>query len=75
MADENKMQRAKQVYQTLCDAIEKREWNFARQKAAYSTLFYHCKSPEFYLFFAISHIRMEDAIAAFKDSVFSFMGI
>lgn len=32
MADEKKMELAKQVYQTLCEAIEKREWNFGKDE-------------------------------------------
>lgn len=30
MADENKMLLAKQVFQTLCDAIERRKWTFEK---------------------------------------------
>ena len=32
MADENKMALAKQVYQTLCEAIENRSWSFAKEE-------------------------------------------
>ena len=32
MVDEKKMKLAKQVYQTLCDAIERREWNFGKDE-------------------------------------------
>lgn len=32
MAEENKVTLAKQVYKTLCDAIEKREWNFGKDE-------------------------------------------
>lgn len=32
MVDEKKMELAKQVYQTLCDAIERREWNFGKDE-------------------------------------------
>lgn len=32
MADEKKMELAKQVYQTLCEAIERREWNFGKDE-------------------------------------------
>ena len=32
MVDEKKMELAKQVYQTLCEAIEKREWNFGKDE-------------------------------------------
>ena len=32
MADEKKMALAKQVYQTLCEAIERREWNFGKDE-------------------------------------------
>lgn len=32
MVDEKKMELAKQVYQTLCDAIERREWNFEKDE-------------------------------------------
>ena len=32
MVDEKKMELAKQVYQTLCDAIERRGWNFGRNE-------------------------------------------
>ena len=32
MVDENKMELAKQVYQTLCEAIERREWNFGKDE-------------------------------------------
>ena len=32
MVDEKKMELAKQVYQTLCEAIERREWNFGKDE-------------------------------------------
>ena len=32
MADEKKMTLAKQVYQTLCEAIERREWHFEKEE-------------------------------------------
>ena len=32
MVDEKKMELAKQVYQTLCDAIERRDWNFEKDE-------------------------------------------
>lgn len=32
MVDEKKMELAKQVYQTLCEAVEKREWNFGKDE-------------------------------------------
>ncbi len=32
MVDEKKMELAKQVYQTLCDAIERREWSFGKDE-------------------------------------------
>ena len=32
MVDEKKMELAKQVYQTLCDAIERRKWNFEKDE-------------------------------------------
>lgn len=32
MVDKKKMELAKQVYQTLCDAIERREWNFGKDE-------------------------------------------
>lgn len=32
MVDEKKMELAKQVYQTLCAAIERREWNFGKDE-------------------------------------------
>lgn len=32
MVDEKKMDLAKQVYQTLCEAIERREWNFGKDE-------------------------------------------
>lgn len=32
MAEEKKMELAKQVYHTLCDAIERREWNFGKDE-------------------------------------------
>jgi hypothetical protein len=32
MADENKIALAKQVYQTLCQAIERREWDFKKDE-------------------------------------------
>jgi hypothetical protein len=32
MVDEKKMELAKQVYQTLCDAIERMEWNFGKDE-------------------------------------------
>jgi len=32
MIDEKKMELAKQVYQTLCEAIERREWNFGKDE-------------------------------------------
>lgn len=32
MGEENKVVLAKQVYKTLCDAIEKREWNFNKDE-------------------------------------------
>jgi len=32
MADEMKMELAKQVYKTLCEAIERREWNFGKDE-------------------------------------------
>ena len=32
MGEENKVVFAKQVYKTLCDAIEKREWNFSKDE-------------------------------------------
>lgn len=32
MADENKMALAKQVYQTLCEAIENRSWSFGKEE-------------------------------------------
>lgn len=32
MIDENKMELAKQVYNTLCNAIEKREWKFDKKE-------------------------------------------
>lgn len=32
MADEKKMELAKQVYQTLCKAIERRKWNFGKDE-------------------------------------------
>ena len=32
MVDEKKMELAKQVYRTLCEAIEKREWDFEKEE-------------------------------------------
>lgn len=32
MVDEKKMELAKRVYQTLCNAIERREWNFGKDE-------------------------------------------
>ena len=32
MIDEKKMELAKQVYKTLCDAIERREWKFGKDE-------------------------------------------
>ena len=32
MADENKMALAKQVYQTLCEAMENRSWSFGKEE-------------------------------------------
>lgn len=32
MVDEKKMELAKQVYQTLCEAIERREWKFGKDE-------------------------------------------
>lgn len=32
MIDEKKMELANQVYQTLCEAIERREWDFGKDK-------------------------------------------
>ena len=32
MVDEKKMELAKQVYQTLCEAIERREWHFGKDE-------------------------------------------
>ncbi len=32
MADEKKMELAKQVYQTLCDAIEERDWHYEKEE-------------------------------------------
>lgn len=32
MVDEKKMELAKLVYQTLCEAIERREWNFGKDE-------------------------------------------
>ena len=32
MANEKKMELAKQVYNTLCEAIERREWNFEKDE-------------------------------------------
>ena len=32
MVDEKKMELAKQVYQTLCEAIERREWNLGKDE-------------------------------------------
>lgn len=32
MVDEKKMELAKQVYQTLCEAIKRREWNFGKDE-------------------------------------------
>lgn len=32
MVDEKKMKLAKKVYQTLCEAIERREWNFGKDE-------------------------------------------
>ena len=32
MVDEKKMELAKQVYQTLCEALERREWNFGKDE-------------------------------------------
>ena len=32
MVDEKKMELAEQVYQTLCEAIERREWNFGKDE-------------------------------------------
>ena len=32
MADERNIELAKQVYQTLCEAIERREWNFGKDE-------------------------------------------
>lgn len=32
MVDEKKMELAKQVYKTLCDAIERREWHFGKDE-------------------------------------------
>ncbi len=32
MVDEKKMELAKQVYQTLCEAIERREWKFGKHE-------------------------------------------
>ena len=34
MADENNMALAKQVYETLCAAIEKRDWSFEKEEEA-----------------------------------------
>lgn len=32
MVDEKKMELAKQVYQTLCETIERKEWNFGKDE-------------------------------------------
>lgn len=32
MVDEKRMELAKQAYQTLCEAIERREWNFGKDE-------------------------------------------
>ncbi len=39
MADENKIALAKQVYQTLCNAIERREWTYEKEEAELDVIF------------------------------------